>query len=141
MAKKSFSKITHLIFAVASKLEKNANQILAEKSNITFSEYKVLSVLNVEETNQTIVAKYLNITKSAVSRTMITLKNRDLIESKSKIGNREIFKLTESGIKVYDHAKDILHGDSNKSMVAVLDYDEQKFMIEKLEKLYHALSQ
>lgn len=135
----NLSKITHLLFALTSVLEKNASQILATKSSLTFSEYKVLSVLNAEQTNQTLIAKYLNITKAAVSKTVLNLKQKKLVTTKSRAGNREILVLTNSGSREFENAKNVLHDDSPNSISSILSLKEQEFLIEKLQKLYTAV--
>jgi DNA-binding MarR family transcriptional regulator len=135
----NLSKITHLLFALTSVLEKNASQILATKSSLTFSEYKVLSVLNAEQMNQTLIAKYLKITKAAVSKTVLNLKQKNLVTTKSRAGNREILDLTKSGSREFENAKKVLHDDSPNSISSILSLKEQDLLIEKLQKLYTAL--
>ena len=135
----NLSKITHLIFALTSVLEKNANQILAVKSNLTFSEYKILSILSIEKTNLSAIAKYLNISKSAVSRTVLKLKQKKFIAEKSRVGNREILDLTRSGSKEFKNAKKVLHEDSPNNISSILSLKEQELLIEKLQKLYTAV--
>lgn len=117
------------VIHLATQLIKHADHQMAKKWDLSYSQFKVLAILSVNQNaSQQIVAECLDLTPAAISRLTESLVSKKLIKRHPKADNRRqnVLAITEDGRAVLDQAfamfttlEEKLYGDITKSDLTI----------------------
>lgn len=137
---KTYSKFTRSLFVLVGMLKKNANRLLKLELNINLTQYEILAMLNQKEVPQIAIAEALDISAAAVSKTVSSLKNDELIENTKRVGNSVIIGLTDKGRALLEKANDTLHNEFPDVLEGVFTTTELESIADKFYAVASTLS-
>ncbi len=99
--------IVHNIFRISFVMNKTINKLLEKEGKMTFSQMRTLmGIMFHPEMSQNDIARFLDVTKAAVSRQIEQLHKKGMLERKINPKNRreKIIALTSNGTKAVKEA-------------------------------------
>lgn len=134
---RAMAKIHHLMFL----LEKRADQILAEHSELSFMQALILNIIRHHpNTTQSFIGQCTRFTPGAISRQMEVLREKGMLTREVKQENRREHEitLTKKGSEVVEKAFTNMDKEL-ASMFAGLETNEYEALEEIISKLIHKI--
>lgn len=126
----------YLLHHFSTQLDRQSDQLLQDRLDIGFSQFKILMALKWHQgVQQRQIAEYLGQTEASVSRQIKLLHEAGLLESKvsPKSKRERVTTLTEKGNKRADMAKELLNTHYNSLL--------QRLSPKQQEEYFQILSQ
>ncbi|MCA9332616.1 MarR family transcriptional regulator [Candidatus Saccharibacteria bacterium] len=98
--------------SVSSMLARHSDNVLQANLNLSYSQYKVMTVLsNILSAKQVDIAEHLSQTEASISRQIKQMQHEKLIEVKVNPANRRehLVSMTAKGSRIYSKATDLLN--------------------------------